>query len=125
MSISDPFSVAAFGAVPATSWGIIARDGFGSTRADLTNGYFMKITHSDPTQPGQKFEKHYLQVTQPKDVTDPVSGLVKRVVASVSLSVSIPSAGWTYSQKVDFVNLLVNALADGDFSTNRFVTYDT
>ena len=125
MSLPDPITTAAFGTIPSITWGVVSREGAGSTRADFTNGYFAKISHSDPVAGSGKSARHYLQISQPKDVLDPATGLTRRLTATASISVSIPPNGWTTAEAGAFVDLLSVLIGDSEFTAVNFVKFQS
>lgn len=125
MSLADPLNVATIGSYTTPAFGVISRDGVGSVRVDPTSGTILKITHSDPSVASQKPSRHYVQLTESKDVADPYTGLTKRLTASVSISVSIPALGWTAAQQSGLLDLLTGTLADSEFTSAKLIAYQS
>jgi hypothetical protein len=120
MSLNDPLVTATVGSWTTPNYGVIARDGFGSTRLDASSGLVLKISHTDPLVVN-KPARHYMQLQWPANVTDPYSGLVKRQIASASISVSVPSKGWSDANMALLLDELVSILTDSDFTSTKFI----
>lgn len=113
----DPIPVAASAPNPAYSWLRVRSDGYGAEYLDVGTGNKLKITH-ETTKAGAR---HYLQLVQTKDATDPYSGTTKKQVASVSVSLSIPSFGWTEAEAAALYKALVDTIADADVTINKIL----
>jgi hypothetical protein len=110
MALPDPVTVAANAPTPALVFAKTRMDGYGSEAVDTGgNGYATLINH----QPSKNGNRHYLKLVQTKNATDPYSGLVKAQSASVSMSISRPSFGFTDTECID----LVEAFRDWLFDT--------
>jgi len=103
--LSDPINVAASAPTPALALAAVSYDSMGSTRKDIANGYTLKISHGTNTKTG---ERHYMQLQQTVTAVDPLTGGNSIQTASVSISVSIPTFGWSAAQK----DALIKALTD-------------
>lgn len=113
----DPIPVAASSPNPAYSWVRVKSDGLGADYVDVGTGNKLKITHEQ--QKGGT--RHYLQIVETKDATDPYSGTTKKQLASVSVSVFIPSFGWTEAQAAALYKAMVDTIADGDVTINKIL----
>lgn len=115
----DPITVAAAAPTPALSFAVVSYDGtgMGSIRKDVANGYGLTIKHQSNQNTG---ERHYMQLTQQKSATNPLTGGTSLQTASVSISVSIPSFGWTAAEKDALVKALTDTLADADVTITKF-----
>lgn len=122
MALADPISVAAASPTPALTFSVVKRDGYGSERWDVTNGYQLTFSHS--TNPGNG-ERHYMKVSQTLNATSPYTGLVSKQTASVSISASFPPFGWDAAAKAALVKALTDTLADSEVTNARFVAFES
>jgi hypothetical protein len=118
----DPITVAANAPTPALTFAVIAWNGEGSARQDVTNGYALKFSHSSSPKTG---DRHYMQITQTVTAVDPITGGNSVQTGSVSLSVSIPIFGWTAAQKVALVQCLLDTLSDGDVTIAKLIGFQS
>jgi hypothetical protein len=117
----DPVAVAASAPNPAFSFSIVNADNYGSERRDLTSGvYDLKINHGKL----KDGERHYMQMLQSKDVTDPYTGAIRRKQASVSLSVSWPT-GFTLTEMVNLIKAHADTLADADVTPTKLLQWQS
>lgn len=122
MALADPISVAAASPTPALTFSVVKRDGYGSERWDVANGYQLTFSHS--TNPGNG-ERHYMKVSQTLNATSPYTGLVSKQTASVSISASFPPFGWDAAAKAALVKALTDTLADSEVTNARFVAFES
>jgi len=113
----DPITVAADAPTPALTFAVVSWNGEGSERKDVANNYGLKFSHSSNPKTG---ERHYMQLTQTLTAVNPLTGGNSIQTASVSLSVSIPSFGWTAAAKDALVKALLDTLNDGDVTISKF-----
>jgi len=118
----DPITVAAASPTPALSFAVVSFSGEGSNRKDVANGYALKFSHSSSTKVG---ERHYMQITESKTAVDPITGGNAALSASVSISVSVPTFGWTTAQKVALVQALLDTLNDSDVTITKFIGFQS
>jgi hypothetical protein len=121
--LPDPVSIAAAAPTPALVFTIVKQDGYGSERVDTGgNGYTVVINHNRPKGGG---DKHYVQMTQTVNATDPYSGLVKKQVASVSLTISRPSFGFTDAAMVALCKALTDFRDDAEVTTAKLLQFQS
>lgn len=115
----DPITVAAAAPTPALTFAVVSFDGtgMGSIRKDVVNNYNLTIKHTQSTKTG---ERHYMQITQQVTAVDPITGGNSLQTASVSLSASYPTFGWTAAQKDALIKALTDTLADSDVTITKF-----
>lgn len=118
----DPIGIAADSPTPALSFSVVSYTPDGADRKDVPNGYGLTFKHS---QSATKGERHYMQLTQTVSATNPLTGGTSLQTASVSLSVSIPSFGWTQAQKAALVKALTDTLADSDVTIAGLLNYNS
>jgi len=118
----DPIAVAANSPNPALTFAVVSYTGEGSERRDVANGYFLNFSHSSSAKTG---ERHYMQLKQTLTATNPITGGNSIQTASVSLSVSIPSFGWTTAAKVALVQALLDTLADSDVTIAKLIGFQS
>lgn len=118
----DPITVAADSPTPALNFAVISWDGEGSTRLDVTNNYGLKFSHSSNAKTG---ERHYMQLSQTVTAVDPITGGNALKVATVSLSASFPSFGWSAAQKDALVKALLDTLNDSDVTITKFNAFQS
>jgi hypothetical protein len=124
MALADPLVTGVVAPWAATSFGVIQRDGFGSQRLDSTNNLLLRIQHSDPSQVGVgKTERHYVQLITQYNYTDPSSGLVRRLSATASLSVSFPAGTYTYGAAL--ADQLISIVSDADFTSTKLLAFQS
>lgn len=121
--LPDPVTVAAASPTPQLVFTIVKQDGYGSERVDTGgNGYTVIINHSRPKGGG---DKHYVQMTQTVNATDPYSGLVKKQIASVSLTISRPSFGFTDAAMVALAKALTDFRDDSEVTTAKLLQFQS
>lgn len=121
--LPDPVTVAAASPTPALVFTLVKQDGYGSERVDSGgNGYTVIINHTRPKGGG---DKHYVQMTQTVNATDPYSGLVKKQVASVSLTISRPSFGFTDAQMIALAKALTDFRDDSEVTTAKLLQFQS
>lgn len=118
----DPITVAADAPTPALTFAVVSYDGEGSTRKDVTNGYNLVFKHS---QSATKGERHYMQIQQTVTAVNPITGGNSVQTASVSLSASFPTFGWTAAQKDALVKALTDTLFDADVTITKFNSFQS
>lgn len=122
MALVDPIAVVAASPTPALTFSVVKRDGYGSERWDVANGYQLTFNHS--TNPGNG-ERHYMKISQTLNATSPYTGMVSKQTAVVSISASFPSFGWDAAAKAALVKALTDTLADSDVTVARFVAFES
>jgi hypothetical protein len=121
--LPDPVTIAAASPTPSLVFTIVKQDGYGSERVDTGgNGYTVIINHTRPKGGG---DKHYVQMTQTVNATDPYSGLVKKQVASVSLTISRPSFGFTDAAMVALAKALTDFRDDAEVTTAKLLQFQS
>lgn len=121
--LPDPVTIAASSPTPSLVFSIIKQDGYGSERNDTGgNGYSVVINHSKSTKSGNR---HYVQMTQTKNATDPYSGLTKSVRASVSFSISRPPFGFTDADIVALAKALTDFRDDSEVTTAKLIQFQS
>jgi hypothetical protein len=118
----DPITVAASAPTPALTFAVVAWNGEGSNRQDVANGYKLNFNHSSSTKTG---ERHYMQIQQTVTAVDPITGGNSIQTASVSLSASFPTFGWTAAQKDALVKALTDTLNDADVTITKFNSFQS
>lgn len=120
--LPDPVTVAAASPTPALVFTMIKQDGYGSERIDSGgNGYSLIINHSK----GKNGNKHYVQIVQTVNATDPYSGLTKQVQASVSMAISRPSFGFTDAAVVALAKALSDFRDDAEVTTAKLLQFQS
>lgn len=122
MALIDPIGVAASAPTPALTFSVMKRDGFGSERRDVANGYYLTFNHSENPGTG---ERHYMQIKQTVNAVSPYTGGTSKQTATVSISAAFPPFGWDAAQKAALVKALLDTLADADVTTARFVAFES
>lgn len=121
--LPDPVTVAAASPTPALTFTLVKQDGYGSERIDSGgNGYTVIINHSRPKGGG---DRHYVQMTQTVNATDPYSGLVKKQIASVSLTISRPSFGFTDAAMIALAKALTDFRDDSEVTTAKLLQFQS
>lgn len=121
--LPDPVTIAAASPTPSLVMAIVKQDGYGSERVDTgANGYTVITTHSRPKGGG---DKHYLQMTQSLNATDPYSGLVRKQVASVSLTIVRPAFGFTDAAMVALAKALTDYRDDSEVTTAKLLQFQS
>lgn len=118
----DPITVAAASPTPALTFTVVSYDPNGTTRRDVPNQYVLRFSHSQNAKSG---ERHYMQIQQTKTAVNPITGGNASVVASVSISASFPTFGWTQAEKDALVKALTDTLADSDVTTTKFLQFNS
>jgi hypothetical protein len=118
----DPITVAASAPTPALTFSVISYDGNGTTRKDVPNNYVLKMSHTQNSKTG---ERHYMQIQQTKTAVDPITGGNSLVVASVSISASYPTFGWTQADKDALVKAITDTLVDSDVTITKFLSFQS
>jgi hypothetical protein len=121
--LPDPVTIAAAAPTPALVFTIVKQDGYGSERVDTGgNGYSVTINHQRLKGGG---DKHYVQMTQTVNATDPYSGLVKKQTASVSLTITRPSFGFTDAAMVALAKALTDFRDDSEVTTAKLLQFQS
>lgn len=118
----DPITVAADAPTPALTFAVVSYDNEGSTRKDIPNGYTLTFRHSSNTKNG---ERHYMQLQQTLTAVDPITGGNSLQTASVSISASFPTFGWSSSTKDALVKALLDTLNDADVTITKFNSFQS
>lgn len=116
--LADPVAVAAATPNPAYSFAVVRSDGYGSVRKDV-NGTDTEIVIQHT--PGKASKRHYVKITFAKDAVNPYTSQTQRVVASVSLSMTYPSFGFTDADKAAFYLALKSFIDDDQVGIARIV----
>lgn len=120
--LADPITVAADAPTPALTFAVVSWDGEGSTRRDIVNNYELTFKHSSSPKTG---ERHYMQIKQTVTAVDPITGGNSIQTASVSISASFPTFGWTQAQKDALVKCLNDTLTDADVTITGFNSFQS
>jgi hypothetical protein len=121
--LPDPVTVTAASPTPELNFAIVKQDGYGSERVDSGgNGYTVVTTHSRPKGGG---DKHYVQMTQSLDATDPYSSATRKMTASVSLTIVRPAFGFTDAAMIALRKALTDYLDDSQVTTARLLQFQS
>nr|QDH91279.1 MAG: hypothetical protein H2RhizoLitter491556_000003 [Leviviridae sp.] len=121
--LPDPVTVTAASPTPQLVFSIIKQDGYGSERVDTGgNGYSVIINHSKSQTKGNR---HYVQILQTVNATDPISGQTRSQVASVSLSIARPAFGFTDAAIVALRKALTDFLDDTEVTTLKLLQFQS
>lgn len=121
--LPDPVTIAAAAPTPQLVFTLVKQDGYGSERVDTGgNGYTVIINHSRPKGGG---DKHYVQMTRTVNAPDPYSGLMKRQVASVSLTISRPGFGFTDADMTALAKALTDFRDDSEVTTAKLLQFQS
>lgn len=119
--LSDPLAVAASAPNPAFNFVLIKNDGYGSERYDSGTGYTLTINHTR----GKSNTRHYVKLDKTVDATNPYTGNVAKQTCAVSLSVSVPAYGFDETAVVNQIKALLDTLNDADFTSARFIQFQS
>lgn len=115
----EPITIAAAAPTPALNFVKIRTDGYGSEYVDSGgNGYSVIINN---IQNRQNQSRTFLQITREKEVTDPSTGLVRKVKAYAALTIMKPSVGFDDASLVALSKALTDFRDDADVTTLRLV----
>jgi hypothetical protein len=121
--LADPVTIAAASPTPALVFAVVKSDGYGSERVDTGgNGYTVVISHSKPKGGG---DKHYVQMTQSLNATNPYTGLTQKQVASVSMTVVRPAFGFTDAALVALMKALSDFRDDAEVTSARLIQFQS
>jgi predicted aspartyl protease len=116
--LADPVTVVANAPTPQLVLAITRSDGYGSERVDTgANGYAVMTSHT----PGKNGDRHYVKISRTKDATNPYTGLTQKQSASVSVSVALPTFGFTTAEMVDLWEALVDYVNDTEVTMTRLL----
>lgn len=119
--LADPITIAASSPNPELKLAIVNQDSYGTERRDLNDGgYSTKIQHAKL----KDGERHYIQLIQDKDVTDPYTSLVRKKQASCSLSITLPQ-GFTLTEGVNLVKALLDTVQDSEVTTAKLLQWQS
>jgi hypothetical protein len=119
----DPVTIAAASPTPGLVFAITKSDGYGSERVDTGgNGYTVITNHSKPKGGG---DKHYVQVTQTLNATNPYTGLTQKQTASVSMTIVRPAFGFTDAALIALAKLLSDYRDDTEVTTARLIQFQS
>jgi hypothetical protein len=120
----DPVTVAASSPTPELKLSVVKADGYGSERVDTNaNGYSVVINHTRGKVNGAN--RHYVNLTQTKDITDPYTGTVRKSSASVSMSITRPIVGWTDADIIALAKALTDFRDDSEVTTARLIQFQS
>jgi hypothetical protein len=112
--LADPVTIAANSPTPSLVFALTRSDGYGSERVDTGgNGYYLTINHT----PGKNSNRHYIKLVQKQDAVNPYSGLTVPQEATVSLSISAPTFGFTDASLIALVQALIDTITDAEVTT--------
>lgn len=121
--LPDPVTIAAASPTPALVFTRVKSDGYGAEYTDSGgNGYAVLINHQRLKGGGSK---HYVQMTQSVNATDPYSGLVKKQTASVSLTITRPSFGYTDAAIIALAKALTDFRDDSEVTTAKLLQFQS
>jgi len=104
------------------TFAVIKSDGYGSERVDTGGaGYSLITNHSK----GKNGNRHYLQLLQTVNATDPYTGLVRAQTASVSIAVSRPPFGFTDAAMVALMKALTDYRDDTEVTSLRILQFQS
>lgn len=119
----DPVTIAAASPTPSLVLAVVKSDGYGSERVDTGgNGYTVVINHSRPKGGG---DKHYVQMTQTLNATNPYTGLTQKQVASVSMTIVRPAFGFDDAAIVALCKALTDFRDDSEVTTARLIQFQS
>ena len=117
--LADPVNVAAASPTPALAFTIVKNQDYGSERVDSGgNGYTVVINHQRTKAGG---DRHYVQMTKTVNAVDPYSGLTRKQLASVSLTISRPSFGFSDADMVALCKALTDFRDTSTVTTARLL----
>lgn len=115
-------AVAANSPTPALNFTLVSQADLGATRLDVPNQRTLTINHARPVN---KPEKHYMQIQQQVSAVNPLTGGTSLQTASVSISVQIPSFGWTQTDKVALVQSILDTLGDSQVTIAGLLNFNS
>jgi len=119
--LPDPVTVAAASPTPSLVLAIVKSDGYGSERVDTGgNGYTVLTNHQKLKGGGSK---HYVQMTQAVNATNPYTGQTQRVVCSASFTINRPAFGFTDAAVVALAKALSDYRDDSEVTTARLIQF--
>ncbi len=121
--LPDPVTIAAAAPTPALVFTIVKSDGYGSERVDTGGNGYAIVTNHQRTKGGG--DRHYVQMTQTVNAVDPYSGLTKKQVASVSLTISRPSFGFSDAAMVALAKALTDYRDDSEVTTAKLIQFQS
>jgi hypothetical protein len=120
--IADPVTVAAASPTPSLVLSVVKSDGYGSERVDTGGNGYTVITNHTKNKAGSR---HYVQMTQTVDAVDPYSGLTRKQVASVSITIARPLFGFTDAAIVALAKALTDYRDDSEVTTARLIQFQS
>lgn len=121
--LADPVTVAAASPTPALVLAVVKSDGYGSERVDTGGNGYTVVTNHARTKAGG--DRHYVQMTKTVNAVDPYSGLTKKQVASVSITISRPSFGFSDADMVALSKALTDYRDDSEVTTARLIQFQS
>lgn len=119
----DPVTVAAAAPTPSLVFTIVKNDGYGSERVDSGgNGYTVITNHQRQKGGG---DRHYIQMLRTVTAVDPFSGASRKQTASVSLTISRPSFGFTDADMIALAKALTDYRDDSEVTTARLLQFQS
>lgn len=118
----DPVTVAAAAPTPQLKLAVIRSDAYGSERIDTNGGGYSNIINHSKSSKGNR---HYSQMSLGKDATDPYTGLTRRQVASVSVTINRPAFGFTDAEMVALVKAEMDFITSTDVTTARLLQFQS
>lgn len=119
--LPDPVTVAASAPTPALTLRVIKSDGYGTERRDDTGLWTVVTTH----ERNKSADRHYVNLKQTKDAVNPYTGTTAKMVASVSLSITIPPFGWTAAEQAALVKALTDYINDSEVTVANILNFQS
>lgn len=118
MALPDPVTIAAAAPTPLLTFTKVKFDGYGSEMVDSGgNKYRAVINHT----PGKNVNRHHVKVSQSVDAVNPYSGLTVEQTATVSITITRPSFGYTDAAMVALVTLLRDFVFDTEVTPAKLL----
>lgn len=120
--LADPVTVTAAAPTPELKMAIVRSDAYGSERVDTGgNGYSIITNHTKSA----KGNRHYVQILLGKDAADPYSGVTRRQIASVSITINRPAFGFSDTEMVALAKALTDYRDDSEVTTLRLLQFQS
>lgn len=121
--LADPVTVAASAPTPALVFTIVKNENYGTERVDSGgNGYTVITNHQRQKNGG---DRHYIQMLRVVNATDPITGATRKQTASVSLTISRPSFGFTDADIIALAKALTDYRDDSEVTTARLLQFQS
>lgn len=118
MALPDLVTIAAAAPTPLLVFTKIKFDGYGSESVDSGGNLYRAVVNHTP---GKSVNRHHVKISQSVDGVNPYTGLTAQQTATVSMTITRPSFGFTDAQMIALVTLLRDYVFDTEVTPAKLL----